>query len=160
ILIEDEGQLEESERIHRLNLKFWEELEISEPSNANYRSKVAMTLESLADLLEKTGRNSEVAAALKRAADQRLHLTKDFPSTPYHFGRLAGSLDGLAGFATARGDHTEARRLLEESLAARRAALALSPGNSEYTKAVADACTALVESLLRLKDHQTATKVV
>jgi tetratricopeptide (TPR) repeat protein len=158
IMIEDVGEFGESERIHRVNLKFWEDLAASEPSNPDYRSKTALTLESLAALLEKTKRSTE--DVLRRAAHLRSLLTKDFPNTPYHFSKLAGSLNGLARVATARGDLTEARRLLEESLAARRAALALSPGYTEFVQAVATCSNELVESLIRLKDHQAATKLL
>jgi eukaryotic-like serine/threonine-protein kinase len=159
ILVEDHGQLDESEKIHRLNLKFWERLAASEPSHLDYRSKVAMTLESLAALLEKTSRDAEALATLRRAAIERSSITRDFPNTPYHFGRLADSLSKLAKLATARGDLAEARRLREESLAARRAALALAPLNAEYVKSVASVCAELIETLIRLKDHQAASKI-
>ena len=46
-----------------------------------------------------------------------------------------------------------------ESLAARRAALALAPGNAGYVKSVATGCTELIETLIRLKDHQAASKI-
>jgi tetratricopeptide (TPR) repeat protein len=96
---------------------------------------------------------------LRRAALARSSITKDFPNTPYHFGKLAGSLSKLAKLATARGDLAEARRLLDESLAARRAALALAPLNAEYVKSVASVCAELIETLIRLKDHDAASKI-
>ena len=117
ILIEDDGRLDESVTIHELNLKFWEGLAASETSNQNARSKVALTLESLAVLLEKIGRKTEVEPVIRRAVRQRSDLTKDFPNTPWYFGRLAGSLGGLAKLAAARGDLAEARRLQEQALA-------------------------------------------
>jgi hypothetical protein len=72
---------------------------------------------------------------------------------------MAGSLSKLAELATARGDPKEARRVLNDSLAARRAALSLAPGNAEYVKSVATGCAELIEELLRLKDHQAASKI-
>ena len=87
ILIEDQGQLDESEKIHRINLKFWEGLAAGEPSNADYRSKVALTLESLAVVLEKNGGKPDAEAVFRRAAVARSSMTKDFPNTPYHFGK-------------------------------------------------------------------------
>ena len=65
----------------------------------------------------------------------------------------------MAKLATARGDHNEARRLLNESLTARRSALALAPGNAGYVRAVATGCAELTEALIRLKDHQAASKI-
>jgi tetratricopeptide (TPR) repeat protein len=159
ILIEDQGQLDESERIHRLNLNFWEKLAESEPSHLDYRSKVAMTLESLAALLQKTGRDADALATLRRAALERSKIIRDLPNTPYHFGKLAESLTKSAAMATARGDLAEARRLLEESLAARRAALALAPGNAAFVKSAASVFAELSETLIRLKDHQAASKI-
>jgi hypothetical protein len=157
-LIEDLGELDESEQIQRINLKFWEDLAASQPANPDYRSKTALTLESLAALLEKTGRSTE--EVLRRAAHLRSLLTKDYPNTPYHFGKRAGSLSALAKLAIARGEFAEARRLLDESLNVRRAALALTPGNTEFVQAVATCFNELLELLIRLKDHQSATKLL
>ena len=160
ILIEDQGQLDESEKIHRLNLKFWEGLAASEPSNADYRSKVALTLESLAVLLEKTAATRAPTRCSAARPSQRSSITKDFPNTPYHFGRLAGSLSGLAKLATARGDtHGSPPGCWSESLVARRAALALAPGNAGVRQVVATGCAELIETLIRLKDHQAASKI-
>jgi tetratricopeptide (TPR) repeat protein len=158
ILIEDDGRLDESVTIHELNLKFWEGLAASETSNQNARSKVALTLESLAILLEKIGRKSEVEPVIRRAVRQRSDLTKDFPNTPYYFGRLAGSLGGLANLAAARGDLAEARRLQEQALVARRSELALAPGNVEFTKSTVRAASVLLETLMRLNAHEAVAE--
>ena len=160
ILIEDDGRLDESVTIHELNLKFWEGLAASETSNQNARSKVALTLESLAVLLEKIGRKAEVEPVIRRAVRQRSDLTKDFPNTPWYFGRLAGSLGGLAKLAAARGDLAEARRLQEQALVARRSALALAPGNVEYTKALAVTAGELIETQMRLNAHEAVAETI
>ena len=73
---------------------------------------------------------------------------------------MASSLGALAKMATAHGDLTEARRLFEESLAARRTALALAPGHTGYIKSAVESCNDLIDSLIRSKDHQAATKIV
>ena len=160
ILIEDDGRIDESERMHRLNLKFWEEMAASEPSNPNNRSKVALTLESLAVLLEKTGRKAEAEPVIRRGVLQRAALTKDYPNTPHYFMRLAGSLGTLAKLTAERGDLAEARRFREEALSARRAAaLALAPGNAEFIKETSFACNDLLETLIRLNEHEPAAKI-
>jgi eukaryotic-like serine/threonine-protein kinase len=158
ILIEHDGRLEESEKIHRLNLEFWEGLAAGDPTNRDYRHKVAMTLESLAALLEKTGRKAELERALRRAAENRSSLTRDFPNTPSNFEKLSSSLKRLAILANARGDLTEARGLQEQAFGGARAALALAPGNAEFLKSAATCGNDVIETLIRLREHQAATK--
>jgi len=154
------GRLDEAEAVLRRNLEFWERLANSDPATSNNRSKLALTLDNLAHVLEKSGRKPEVEQALHRAADLRLTLTKDFPNTPWNFGRLADQLARLATFATDRGDLAEARRLLEQALAGRQAALALAPKNSEFRSATSTVYAALIENLIRLKAHEDAAKAI
>ena len=114
----------------------------------------------MAVLLEKTGRTSEAERSLRRAAELRESLTKDFPNTPWHFLKLAEANRASAKLHGDRGELTEARRLQEQAVKATRTALALAPENAEYRRCVASECARLAETLIALKKHNEATTVV
>ncbi len=152
------GRLDEAEKLLRPIVQFWEALAAAEPSMPNYRSKVALTLESLADVLEQTGRKPEAERALRRSADLRLQLTKDYPATPHHFIQLGNMLARLANLAADRGDLAAARRLEEQAVAAKRAGLALAPRNNDLREIVITTHIALIETLIRLREHADAAR--
>jgi tetratricopeptide (TPR) repeat protein len=159
-LMASQGKFEEGAKILERNLELWEGLSAEEPSAVEYRSKLALTNANLAHLLGKSGRKPEAEKALHRAADLRSGITKDYPNTPYHFGALADCVSRLAELAAERGDLAEARRLQEQAISARRAALALAPSNASYQKAASADHAALIETLIRLRDHKSAGKAV
>ncbi len=154
------GRLDEAEKLLRPIVQFWEALAAAEPSTPNYRSKAALTLESLADVLEKTGRKPEAERALRRSADLRRQLTKDFPATPWHFIQLGNMLARLANLAADRGDLAAARQLEEQAVAAKRAGLALAPRNNDYIQDASTTHIALIETLIRLREHEDAARAV
>jgi tetratricopeptide (TPR) repeat protein len=154
------GRLEEAEAVLRRNLEFWEKRGNTDSSNFNYTSKQALTLENLAYVVEKRGRRPEAEQAFRRAAELRLTMTKHFPNTPHHIGALANLLGRLAAYASDRRDFAEARRLREQALANRRAALALAPKNAEYQSSTRMACADLAETLVRQGAHEDAAKTI
>jgi serine/threonine protein kinase len=130
-MLADKGRIDEGIQILLKNLDMWEKLAAEDPPNSYNRSKLALTLGNLADLWNRSNRKAESERALRRAADVRLGLTRDFPNTPPFFGGLADSFARLAALAADRGDLGEARRLREQAITARRRAIALAPSNSE-----------------------------
>ena len=154
------SRLDEAEELLRPIVQFWEALAAAEPSVPNYRSKAALTLESLADVLENTGRKPEAELALRRSADLRRQLTKDLPATPYHFIQLGNMLTRLANLAADRGDLAVGRRLAEQAVAAKRAGLALAPRNPDFREAASTTHIALIETLIRLREHDDAAKEI
>jgi len=126
----------------------------------NYRSKAARALDSLAEVLEKTGRKPEAERSLRRSADLRLQLAKDFPATPHHFIQSGNLLSRLANLAADRGDLAAARGLEEQAVAAKRAGLALAPRNTDYLQDASNTHTALIETLIRLREHEDAARAV
>jgi hypothetical protein len=102
----------------------------------------------------------EAEKDLRRCTALRLQQTRDFPNSPHFVVQLASGLARLANLAADRGDLSEARRLQEQVLTYRRAALALVPANSGYRAAISTACTALIVTLIRMREHEAAAKVV
>jgi len=154
------GRLDEAEKLLRPIVQWWEGLAAAEPSMPNYRSKAALTLESVSEVLEKTGRKPEAERALRRCADLRLQLTKDFPAQPHQFIQLGNMLARLADLAADRGDLAAARRLEEQSVAGTRAGLALAPRYTDFLEAASTNHIALIETLIRLHEHEDAAKAV
>jgi eukaryotic-like serine/threonine-protein kinase len=159
VLLETDGRLDEAEGVYRRNLKLWEALAASDASNPYYRSKVALTVDNLSALLNKTGRLDEAEQSLRRVAELRGALSRDYPNTPWHILKLAEAYAGLAKLAAGRRDLEEARRLQEQALSRKRAALELAPENAEYRRVVGGGCGDLVETLILLKEHEEATKL-
>jgi tetratricopeptide (TPR) repeat protein len=155
-----QGQLDEGIRVLLRNLEFWEKLAAADPATSNNRSKLALTLTNLADLWSRSGRKGEAERALRRVVDLRRALATDFPNSPGFFGRLADAGSHLAVLAADRGDLGEARRLQEQAVTARRTALSLTPKNADFQKSASAAYAALIETLIRLRDHEAASKVV
>jgi tetratricopeptide (TPR) repeat protein len=159
-LLAAQGQLGEGITILLRNLEFWERVATDDPATSNNRSKLALTLSNLADLWDRSGRKGEAERALRRVAELRSALARDFPNSPGSFSRLADALSYLAVLAADRGDLGEACRLQEQAITARRAALSLAPRNVDYHKAASAAYAALIETLIRLREHDNAAKVV
>ena len=160
VLMEDQGRLDEAEKLQRHNLALWEGLAAGDPANPEYRSKVALTVDNLAPLLEKSGCEKEAEQCLRRVVELRRSLTEDFPNTPHHFCKLAEALAHRARMAGNRGEFAEARQLREQAITVRRAALALAPGNTNYRRWLADTCADLVETLITERKHEEATTAV
>jgi tetratricopeptide (TPR) repeat protein len=110
-------------------------------------------------LLDKRGRKAEAEESIRRVAEVRGSLTKDFPNTPYHFEKLAGALAALATHAADRGSLAEAGRLQEQATAALRAAVALAPASADFRRRLASVCTDRAQTLIALRDHDEATRV-
>jgi tetratricopeptide (TPR) repeat protein len=146
-----EGGLEEAEALLRHNVAFWEKLKASEPANANAASKLVVNLGNLGEVLERRGRKDETEQALRRAAELRLAMTKDFPNTPHYFNHLGSILTRLSRLARERGDLAEARRLAEQAVENTRAALALAPKNPEYVSGNSAAAAALAAARAETK---------
>jgi tetratricopeptide (TPR) repeat protein len=159
-MMANQGRFEEGIEILLKNLDVWEKLAASDPSASNNRSKLALTLGNLADLWNRTGRKAEAERALRRVVDLRSKLNSDFPNSPYHFVSRADALLRGATLAADRGDLGESRGLQEQAIAPVRAALALAPQNAEYQKKVSTAYSALIETLIRLREHENASKRV
>ena len=154
------GQLDEAERLYRHILGLWEGLAAGDPSNLEYRSRVALSLDNLSAVLAKTGRNLEAEKALRRTVELRAALTKVFPDTQHHFTKLGQAFSALAKLVTLRGDLGEARRLQEQEIASTRAALAVAPQNAELLHYAQGACSELIETLIRSGEHEGAAKTV
>ena len=159
-MMASQGRFDEGEKVLLRNLDLWEKLAADKPNIANNRSKLALTLANLADLWNRSGRKPEAERALRRVAELRSGLTRDFPNSPHGFVTLADAFSRLARLAADRGDLGEARRLQEQAITARRAALELAPQNSDYQKSVSAAYAALIETLIRLREHENGSKVV
>jgi len=156
----DAGRLDEKEKLLRPIIEFWERLAAAEPAVMNHRSKLAMTLADLADVLQKTNRMPEAERVLRRSADLRLQLSKDSPNMPWNFIRAGEMLARVASLVALRGDLTAARKLQEQAIAQKRAGLALAPTNPDYRQRVSTSQVALIETLIRLREHDDAARAV
>jgi tetratricopeptide (TPR) repeat protein len=160
ISLENDGRLDEAERTYRRNLELWQGLAAGDPSNSDYRSKMALSAENLSVVLGKLGRTAEAEQGLRRVVDLRSGLTKDFPNTPYHFSRLGDALAGWAKLVADRGDLTLARQLQEQAIASKRRALTLAPRDGNLPQHLKDHHTALIETLIRMRAHEDAARTV
>ncbi len=158
----DDGRLDEAESVLGQVLGYWERMAAGDASNANYRSKMALTLGDLGDVLEKTGRKPEAEQALRRSADLRSMLTKDRPTEPWHFIQLGSMLTRLAKLAALRGDLPAVRRLEEQALSSKRAGLALAPRNPDnlHFQSATTSHAALIETLIGLHEHDDAARAI
>ena len=129
-----QGRLADAERILCTALEFWEKLAQRDPAGSNARSKTALTLEMLANVFDRAGRNRDMEPVLRRAVDLLRAPSKDYPDTVWYHGQLASDLGVLARLAGDRGDQAEARRLAEQAVASRDAARKLAPTNAEILK--------------------------
>jgi serine/threonine protein kinase len=155
-----DGRLDQAEGLLRQVLGFWERMAASDASVADFRSKIALTLDSLGEVLEKTGRKPEAELALRRSADLRLVLTKEHPTEPWQFIQLGNMLARLAKLAADRGDLVAVGRLEEQALSSKRAGLVLAPRSSYHIEAVIDTHVDLIETLIRLREHPAAAKAI
>jgi eukaryotic-like serine/threonine-protein kinase len=158
-MVED-GRLDEAETMFRAVLGFWERMAASDASIANYRSKIALTLDSLGEVSEKTGRKPEAELALRRSADLRSVLTKEYPTQPWQFIQLGNMLARLAKLAADRGDLVAVRTLEEQALSSKRAGLALAPRSSFHIESAIATHVDLIETLIRLREHEVAAKAI
>jgi eukaryotic-like serine/threonine-protein kinase len=155
-----DGRMDEAEGLFRQILGYWERLAASDASSMYYRSKTALTLDSLGEVLEKTGRKPEAELALRRSADLRLALTKDLPTEPWQFLQLGSMLARLAKLAADRGDLVAVRRLEEQALSSKRAGIALAPRNSYNIEIASTTHVALIETLIALREHELAANAI
>ncbi len=154
------GRLEEAEGVLREVVAFWEKQVKSNTNNFLAQSRLALTFGNLSYVLEKRGLLPEAEQSMRRAADLRLGMTKNFPNTPHQFDSLGQLLAALGRFASARGDIAGARRLLDEALASKRKALALAPNDAGCRASTRVVCATLAEALVRLGAHKDAAKTI
>jgi eukaryotic-like serine/threonine-protein kinase len=155
-----DGRLVEAESVFRQVLGFWERMSAGDPSIGKYRSKIALTLGNLGEVLEKTSRKPEAEQALRRAADLRSVLTQETPTEAWQFIQLGNLLAELARLAADRGDMAAVRRLEEQALSSKRAGLALAPRNADSVESTSTTHSALIETLIRLREHEDAARAV
>src|SRR5262249_14005899 len=135
-------------------------LTAGDPTNSDYRSKMALSAENVSVVLGKLGRTAEAEQALRRVVDLRSGLTQDFPSTPYHFSRLGDVLGGWAKLCAHRGDLARRRQLQEQGIASKRKALALAPRDRNLLQSLQNQDAALIETLIRMRAHEDAARTV
>jgi tetratricopeptide (TPR) repeat protein len=154
------GRFDEEEKLLRPIVEFWERSAAAEPAVMNHRSKLAITLTDLADVLQKTNRLPEAERVFRRSTDLRLQLSKDSPNTPWNYIQAGDMLSRLASMVALRGDLAAARKLQEQAIVQKRAGLALAPANPDYRESVSTSQVALIETLIRLHDHEDAARAV
>jgi tetratricopeptide (TPR) repeat protein len=159
-MMQSSGRLAEAEAIYLQNLQLWESFAAREPSVLEHRSKIAMTLDNLADILMETDRPREREQTLQRCIEIRSTIVRDFPNTTYHISRLADSLTKMAEFVSKRGDLVEAQRLYVDVVRHRRTIVAMVPENRDGLLALTRTYLALIETLLKIRNHAVAAKFV
>ena len=121
------GRLEEAEAVLRRNLNSWEKRGNPDPSNFNYTSKQALTLENLAYVVREAWSQAGGGTGLPPRCGLAADADQELPQHTASHQQIANLLGRLAASASDRRDFAEARRLQEQALANRRAALALPP---------------------------------
>jgi tetratricopeptide (TPR) repeat protein len=143
----------------RQNRDFWAKRLALEPSAVNKRSKLARSQHLLGVVLRDLGRPQQAEPAIREAVLLRRGLVEDFPKMPYWHFALGDGLHQLAKLVVNRGDHAEARQLLEQAVTQTKTAVELAPGTKQYLHSLRDQYSALAEALLRLHEPGEAAKV-
>jgi serine/threonine protein kinase/tetratricopeptide (TPR) repeat protein len=159
VLLAKEGRFAEAQVYFRQNRDFWAKRLAQDPSAVNNRSKLARSQHLLGLALRDLGRPQEAEPAIREAIRLRRGLVEDFPKMPYGHFALGDVLHQLAKVVFNRGDHAEARQLLEQAVAQTKTAVQLAPGTEQYLHSLRDRYAALTEALLRLQAPGEAAKV-
>ena len=87
-------------------------------------------------------------------------LVKKFPEVADYSAAVARSLHGLAVQLRKSGESVKARALLERAIHYQKAALKIAPQDANYHQDLREHYWVLADTLLSLKDHREAARVV
>jgi len=132
------------------------------PQSWNHRSKLAIILTDLADILQKTQPHARGGTRLSSGpADLRLRLSKDSPNVPWNFIQAGDLLSRAAGLAALSWCPHRGRVNYRRKRSPRcEPEWRWPPPTPTIGQRVSTSQVALIETLIRLREHEDAARAV
>jgi tetratricopeptide (TPR) repeat protein/tRNA A-37 threonylcarbamoyl transferase component Bud32 len=152
-------RFKEAEVYFRQERDFWAKRMSVDPSAVNVRSKLARSEHYLGLVLRDLGHPQKAEPSVREGIRLRQALVEDFPKMPYWHFALGDGLHRLATLVVVnRGEHAQARQLLEQAALQAKIAVQLAPGNKQYLQALRERYAGLAEALLQVQEPGEAAE--
>src|SRR5207245_7092496 len=136
VMLQTIGRFDEAERAFRRALQFRERLLSVSPDDPDYREDLASCHNNLGNLLPLLGRSNAAEEANVKAISLREELAAEFPKSSRIRSNLGGSLNNLADLLSKRGDHVQAKHMVENAIAHQQAAMQLIQNNTTFPQSI------------------------
>jgi tetratricopeptide (TPR) repeat protein len=152
------GRLKEAEPLFRKDRDLWMQVAKEYPNNPRYPARVALSSYNLGQLLADTHRPEEAEKVLHQGVAFSQKLVAEYPTVIYYRTIMTRQLRKLASLVLARGEMTEGRQLLEQTLEHYISALKIERDNTRTRDQFINEYRSLIEYFLVLKAHREAAK--